>query len=96
MNEVSIIKVSVEDSEYLEAISFDLGAHRSLIDYMVSGDSDLNSPGFARYHEKYKELYASFELAKIELEKKYLGDLRGKCDWNLDFATHEITVKRVK
>lgn len=93
---VSIIKVTPEDSEYLEALNFDLGAHRSLVEYMVNGGTDVHSEGFARYHDRYRELYMSFELAKKELEAKYLGDWRGKCDWNLDFATQEITAVRVK
>lgn len=94
--ETKVIKVDAEDSAYLEAISFDLGAHRSLVEFMINGGADVKSEGFARYHDKYRELYMTFELAKKELEVKYLGDWREKCDWNLDYATQEIIAVKVK
>lgn len=90
------IKVNTEDSEYLEALNYDVSAHRALLDFMVAGNTAVESDGFTHYHNKYKDVYVEFELAKKEIERKYLGDWAGRCNWNLDFATQEITATMVK
>jgi hypothetical protein len=69
------IKVSSEDSTNLESLYYEVEARRSLLQTeMSSGDfSDINfKKSFDFYHNEYVKFMRDYDVAKSNMEKKYI------------------------
>ncbi len=88
-----VIKIPEDVSSYLESLQYECNARADLIAFMVrQGLQDAE--GFKKYHTEYVDFHAQFELAKQEMEEKYLKpEVPGPFTWALDFRTHEVTIK---
>jgi hypothetical protein len=90
------IKIDEKDMAKIEALQFEVNSYKSVIDFMITGGSNIANENFRQYHNEYVEKNTEYELAKRELGLKYFKDWVDICDWNLDFDTSVITVKKVK
>lgn len=91
-----VFEISTEESEYIESLQFEVSGYKNLLEFMISGGTNIDSDNFKNYHKEYLEKNTEYELAKNSVAKLYLKEYVDNCSWNLDFATHKLTAKRVK
>lgn len=88
-------KIYVEEDlvNYIEKLDYEQNSiRRLLIDAAERGIQSTSA--FSRWEEQYKEAFMAFEVAKIELEKKYIRPYLngGKGDWTLDYDSRVLTI----
>lgn len=101
MKEEKVFEVSQEIIDMVERLHYDYEGYKDIISNILEihkkdiDDSFLNSKIFESYQHKAMEAYAAYNIAKGELEKKYMPQDGKTYDWNLDFVTNEITFTEV-
>ena len=91
-----VVKVSQEDSDFLESLQFEVNSYQSLLEFMISGGINIDNDNFRKYHNEYIAKHTAYETAKREVSSKYLGEWQDKSEWSLNFETGEIIAKKVK
>lgn len=89
------LKISIDEgfSDYLEKLTYEVGARKDLLSFMI--ESKMNSELFNEYHDEYLEIYAEYQIAKQKLEEEYIKPFMedGKVyDWDLNFHKKEVYV----
>lgn len=76
---------------YKDIIMTCLDLHKLDID-----DSFLESEVFTSYEHKMNKAFAEYNVAKSELENKYVPkeDREMGCMWNLNFATNQLEITK--
>ena len=67
--------------------------YRNVLSYILTNpDLNIKNEKFNKYQEEYLNVNYAFEIAKIELIKKYIIDMNIKNidNWNLDYATSTL------
>ncbi len=94
---IKVIKVTDELSNYLERLSREVEGSKDIISFMIENNKNINTDAFKAYKKEFDEVYAEFDLAKQDVQKKYVpAELVDKdkehTSWSLDYATHDITI----
>lgn len=83
------IKIEEEMSNYIERLQYEKNARENLCAFLIrQGLSQTED--FKYYHDEYKDAYIQYEMAKKELEDKYVPKKGTR--WELNFSTSEITI----
>lgn len=92
----------IEDEmvDFLERMSYELEGSKRIIKELILENPDnpamLDSETFKHYKAKYDEHNAQYEIAKKELQNKYIPkkiqDSGTLLKWNLDYDTAVLTV----
>ncbi len=92
-------KVIIIDSEvrdYIERLGHEVDGAKELIAYMIDSGRDIKTDTFKEYHDEYAKALAAYNIAKEELENKYIPKaLLGRnagTEWELKFETAELTI----
>lgn len=80
-------------SAYIESLQYEVNARKNLVAFCIERNMSLESETFQKYHKEYVDFTAQYEMAKKELEKKYITPEYPNCNWKLDFATHTLTIE---
>lgn len=90
---MKIVKdIPEELSNYLEALCYETGARKDLLAFMVERGMQKQE-AFLEYQKEFVECYSRYEIAKTELASEYVTPEFPGAKWNLDFATHELTIE---
>lgn len=88
-----ITKILDEESVVnVERYAYEFEARKSVIAEMLSQNMDTSTAAFDTYqHEmtKYKVLY---ETAKKEFENKFVADVEGWTNWELNYGTRTLSI----
>lgn len=89
--------VPEETTNYIERLAREVEGAKSIIAFMLANDMQTNTDSFKQYKAEYDDANAAYDIAKTELQNKYipqeLMDRDGKnISWNLDYATSKLTV----
>lgn len=91
------IKIAKEQSNYIEALQYNLERTKEIVAYMLSHDYDTHTKAFEEWDKDNQKDYVAYQTAKGELEKEYIApcpEFKGKkTNWNLDFETSTLTVE---
>lgn len=94
------INVNSDTVNYIERLHFEVEQRKDIIQRLIeahAGDTDaavLTSPAFNVYSAELSDFVAEYELAKHELEEKFIPDyLKGhQIQWQLDFANNQLKI----
>ena len=86
----NVIIISEEDRNNVQRANAECESRMNIITYILKGNIDVNKERFDAYQSEYSEKYMAFEVAKLNLEHKYLNGLVYN-NWNLDYATCELS-----
>ena len=89
-----IVTVNEGVRDEIQALQYEVESRKDLLKYMVENGTDLHSEAFVTYHQEYQEFYVQLQTAKEDLQKNILEKACGDAkllNWNLDFATCEVT-----
>ena len=94
---IKVIKVSEELSNYLERLSREVEGSKDIISFMIENNKNINTDAFKSYKKEFDEVYAEFDLAKQDVQKKFVPTALTDADaehtsWSLDYATHDLTI----
>lgn len=84
-----IIIVDEIDRDAVQRADVECSARMNLISYLIKNDIGLENARFQEYQAGYTESFRDFELAKKNLETKYLSG-KNVSSWSLDYATCEL------
>ena len=86
------IIIPQEEVNYLQKLNYEIEARKNLCQFLIR--QNIRNKSFDDYHNEYIELFAEYELAKLELENNYIKPVIGNqtCNWNLDFQTNEVNI----
>ncbi|MEG1562288.1 MAG: hypothetical protein RR365_00925 [Bacteroides sp.] len=84
--------------DYIESLSYETGARKDIISFMLSNNMDTSSESFTRYHKEFEEFMVQYEEAKKQLEHMYITDelkkeMGGMVNWNLDFESGILSLR---
>lgn len=84
-----IIIVDELDRDMVQRTDVECSARMNLISYLIKNDIGLENARFQEYQNDYTESFRAFEMAKKDLETKYLSG-KTYSSWSLDYATCEL------
>ena len=91
------IKINKEQSNYIEALQYNLERTKEIMAFMLSHDYDIHTKAFHQWDKDNQEDYVKYQEAKAELEREYITsrpEWKGrKTKWSLDFETATLTVE---
>ena len=94
------VEVNQEMVNYVERLSYEESSYKDIITTMLEmhkGDPDgsaIDNPVFKAYQEKYAKAKAEYEMAKQQITRDFVPECLQdhQTDWNLDYATCELTI----
>ena len=63
------IIIPQEEVNYLQKLNYEIEARKNLCQFLIR--QNIRNKAFDDYHNEYIELFAEYELAKLELENNY-------------------------
>lgn len=84
--------------DLIQSLQYEVEARKNILKDIMNDDNgfaNYNEKTFDKYHKEYVKFFVEYETAKEELQKIYVKDYIEKysnVSWNLDFATHELTI----
>ena len=92
-----VIEVDEELSNFVDAANYEVNSRLDVISYMLANNMTTTTDAFRSYQAELIEYKKKYDLAKAELEKQVVTPFLDahnipKANWNLDFATHKITI----
>jgi hypothetical protein len=85
-----IIIVDEFDRDAVQRADVECSARMNLITYLIKNDIGLDNARFQEYQNDYTKSFGAFEMAKKNLETKYLSG-KNVSSWSLDYATCELS-----
>lgn len=90
------IKLPEDVVSELERLQYEEDARRSLLEYLLSKNYDLNASPFKDYHDQYIATHVAYEKIKHNITQTYVVPNINEKDlastvWNVDFETCELT-----
>ena len=85
-----IIIVDEFDRDTVQRADVECSARMNLITYLIKNDIGLDNARFQEYQNDYTKSFETFEMAKKNLETKYLSG-KNVSSWSLDYATCELS-----
>ena len=91
------ITVDTELTNYIERLSREVEGCKEVIAFMLENNKSITTDAFKSYRAEYNEVKAEFDLARQDVENKYvpqtLKDIDGaNTSWTLDYASSTITI----
>lgn len=94
------LPIPAEEVNYLQRFAFEMEGQKRIIKELIVDNATspavLEGETFKKYNEKYEQSSASFEIAKGEIERKFvpaeLKNAPGLTNWNLDYSTAVMTI----
>ena len=91
------IIVDQELTNYVERLGREVEGCKEVIAFMLENNKSITTDAFKSYRAEYNEVKAEFDLARQDVEDKYvpqmLKDIDGaNTSWNLDYASSTITI----
>ena len=85
--------------DYLARLSYEMESHKNVIAELIERHKDdtsfIDAPLFKKYHERYEDACAAFQLGQNEftetcIPKEFLTN--PTAIWNLEYATYKLTI----
>lgn len=93
MKEKIEVVIPEKMSDYIEGLMYEVNARKNLVAFCIERGMDLEGEVFQRYHKEYVDFTAEYEMAKKEMADTYVVPEYPNCNWQLDFATHTLTIE---
>lgn len=78
---------------FIQRLDVECQSYKNIISYILTHDDiDITTERFKQYQEDYQNTLYAFEIAKQELEKKYIFNNFINYTWNLNYKTNIITI----
>lgn len=87
----TIIKISEEDKNKIEALHYKVEARANLLDRLTNKTIQIenNVYSFNKYLEEYDKCFKEYDKLKFALENKYKPE-GNFLSWNIDFDNNEM------
>jgi methyl coenzyme M reductase subunit D len=93
------IKINKEQSNYIEALQYNMERTKEIMAFMLSHDYDIHTKAFQQWDKDNQGDYVKYQEAKAELEKEYVSSRPEfedkKVQWSLDFNTAILSAEVV-
>lgn len=84
------IIISKEDRDIVQRYDVEQTARKNLINFLLTENIN-NEERLKQFENEYIECFHNFEIAKLNIQKKYLDDKNIKyTDWYLNYITCEL------
>lgn len=95
------VKVDNEAVDYMERLAFEVEGMKAIVKEIITDAQNnpvvLEGEGFKAYNAKYEERHSKYEVAKQDIQDRYIPreviEANALSDWNLDFATGILTFR---
>lgn len=93
-NKEIIIDIPEEIVNFIQRLDIECQSYKNIISYiLIHNDVNISNERFKQYQENYQKTLYAFEIAKQELEKKYVLNNFSNCSWRLDYKTNSLFIK---
>lgn len=95
MEENKEIAIEIPEAvvNFIQRLDVECQSYKNIISYILTHDNmDITTERFKQYQEDYQNTLYAFEIAKQELEKKYIFNNFTNYTWNLNYKTNIITI----
>lgn len=95
MEENKEITIEIPEAvvNFIQRLDVECQSYKNIISYILTHDDiDITTERFKQYQEDYQNTLYAFEIAKQELEKKYIFNNFINYTWNLNYKTNIITI----
>lgn len=91
------IIIDNELKNYIESLDYEYQSRKDLIVFMLANNMNINTESFQKYQNEMTEYFIKFNIAKQELEKKYIKPVIGDhvVNWSLDYATNTLSIEEI-
>lgn len=80
---------------FIQRLDIECQSYKNIISYILTHeDMDVSTERFKQYQEAYQNTLYAFEIAKQELEKKYLYNFKNP-QWKLNYKNYQIIIKEL-
>ena len=88
-----VVTIPEDVKNGIQALQFEVESRKDLLAHMVNTGVDITSETFKSYEKEYQEFFVKYNVAKEALQDQYLKPaVEGRLvNWNLDFASNEVT-----
>lgn len=92
--EKNIVQIQLPEDlvNYIESLSYEVGARKDMLAFMVDRGM-MGTEGYEKYHDSYLEFYSKYEIAKRDLEARFVRPNHPNCTWSLDFDTGVLSIE---
>ena len=82
---------------YIEGLDYEYQSRRELIVFMLTSNMNIETIAFQKYQKEMTDYYIKFNIAKEELEKKYIRPIinNKNVSWQLDYTTNTIKIEEI-
>lgn len=92
------LNVNEETCSYMERLGREIDGSRDIIVFMIENDKNTKTDTFKQYKAEYEEAYAAYNIAKQEIQDKYIPKALIEADgnnvsWTLDYASGEMLIE---
>ena len=95
------IKIPEAVTNMIQRLDIDMQSYRDIVIYILTHkDLNIDEDRFIEFQKQYTNTKYAFEIAKQELEKKYILNLNNENEnnkkynsWTLDYRTNTIHVQ---
>lgn len=94
-NKETIIEIPGAVVNFIQRLDLECQSYKNIISYILTHeDINVSTERFKQYQEAYQNTLYAFEIAKQELEKKYLYNFKNP-QWKLNYKTYQIIIKEL-
>lgn len=91
-----VIEIPEELSTYIELLHYEVNALQDLLVRIATSQDTIPESLSNHWTNRYIEKYMEYDLAKQNLEKKYVIptlEENEKVNWSLNFESHEVVIQ---
>lgn len=95
MEESKEITIEIPEAvvNFIQRLDVECQSYKNIISYILTHDDmNITTERFKSYQQDYQNTLYAFEIAKQELEKKYIFNNFINYTWNLNYKTNIITI----
>ncbi len=94
-NKETIIEIPGSVVNFIQRLDIECQSYKNIISYILTHeDMNISTERFKQYQEAYQNTLYAFEIAKQELEKKYLYNFKNP-QWKLNYKNYQIIIKEL-
>lgn len=97
MKESIKIPISPNEANYIEGLDYEQSARRDIISFMLEKNMNVNTDAFKQYQKEQSVFHAEFQMAKQEIEQRYIPEeWKGhQVNWSLDYHTCIMSIEKL-
>lgn len=95
MEENKEITIEIPEAvvNFIQRLDVECQSYKSIISYILTHDDmDITTERFKQYQKDYQNTLYAFEIAKQELEKKYIS-YNPNQQWTLNYKTNTLLIQ---